>query len=561
MSVADQNTRDEARGGLDADRLLTLACVGLPLIGLILFFAYPMAIVFLRSITVGESYGLGNYAEVLGSSGFWRATRHSLIMGGATTALSVLLGFVIAHGLYRCAFPGKWIIRSVIVLPLLAPSLVQALGLIFLLGRNGVVSRALGVEIEIYGFWGLLIANTLYALPQAVMIIGAALVLLDARTYEAAEVMGASPWRQFRDLTIPAARFGILNAAFVCFTVTITDFGNAAVIGGDYSVLATEIYSQVVGQRNFNMGAVVGIMLLLPTVISYTIERQAMKRQRAGQATGQVAYRPSFAPLRDLSMASLSLLICAGIVGVIGIVVYASFVKLWPYNMALSTKHYDITLAGGYSSLWMTIVISLAAAAGGTLAVFLLALGLRRLPPAVAQPIQILAAMPAAVPGMVLGLAYILTFNSTATPLYLLYGSAALIAIVNFYHYHTQGFLTVMTGFRQLPQALEEAAGSLGAGLARSARDVVAPFIAPMLVSVFFFLFMRSMVTLSAVVFLTTPDLSVAAVTIMRLDDAGLTSQAAAFSTCVMAVVCVAVLFMKVTLALMGRRTRAKGEA
>ncbi|WP_370312722.1 ABC transporter permease subunit [Sagittula sp.] len=554
MSASDTIRVQARRKPLDADRLLTAACVGLPLLGLILFFAYPMLIVFLRSITVGDSYGLGNYAEVLGSSGFWRATQHSLVMGAATTLVSVLLGFVIAHGLYRCAFPGKWLIRAVIVLPLLAPSLVQALGLIFLLGRNGVVSRALGIEIEIYGFWGLLIANTLYALPQAVMIIGAALVLLDARTYEAADVMGASPWRQFRDLTIPSARFGILNAGFVCFTITITDFGNAAVIGGDYSVLATEIYSQVIGQRNFNMGAVVGIMLLLPTVISYTIERQAMKRQQAGQTTGQVPYRPVFAPLRDLPMAGLSLLICACIVAVIGIVVYASFVTLWPYNMALSFKHYDITLAGGYSSLWMTIVISLGAAAGGTVAVFLLGLGLRRLPQALAQPVQILAAMPAAVPGMVLGLAYILTFNSTATPLYLLYGTAALIGIVNFYHYHTQGFLTVMTGFRQLPRALEEAAGSLGAGLGRTARDVVAPFIAPMLISVFFFLFMRSMVTLSAVVFLTTPQLSVAAVTIMRLDDAGLTSQAAAFSTCVMAVVCGAVLSMKIVLALMRRR-------
>lgn len=560
MSVAEA-LPVPARGRPDADRLLTLVCVGLPVLGLVLFFLYPMVIVFLRSLTVDEGYGIGNYTEVLGSAGFWRATRHSLAMGSATTVVSVLLGFIIAQTLYRCALPGKWLIRGVIVLPLLAPSLVQALGLIFLLGRNGVISRALGIEIEIYGFWGLLIANTLYALPQAVMIIGAALVLLDARVYEAAEVMGASPARQFRDLTLPAARFGILNAAFVCFTITITDFGNAAVIGGDYSVLATEIYSQVVGQRNFNMGAVVGIMLLLPTVISYAIERQAMKRQQAGQVTGQVPYEPAFAPLRDLSMAALSLLICAGILAVIGIVVYASFVTLWPYNMALSTKHYDITLAGGYSSLWMTTAISLMAAAGGTLAVFMLGLGLRRLPHSIAQPIQMLAVMPAAVPGMVLGLAYILTFNSTATPLYLLYGTAALIAIVNFYHYHTQGFLTVMTGFRQLPPALEEAAGSLGAGLGRTAVDIVTPFIAPMLVSVFFFLFMRSMVTLSAVVFLTTPQLSVAAVTIMRLDDAGLTSQAAAFSTCVMAVVCVALLGMKATLALLGRRRRTKGAA
>ena len=553
--AAQTANRAAPRQGIDGDKLLTLLCVGLPLIGLLLFFLYPMVIVFLRSLTTAEgSYGLQNYAEVLGSGGFWRATRHSLIMGGATTVLSVVLGFVIAHGLYRCAFRGKRLIRAVIVLPLLAPSLVQALGLIFLLGRNGLLNRFFGLEIEIYGFWGLLIANTLYALPQAVMIIGAALVLLDARTYEAAEVMGASPARQFRDLTLPAARFGILNAAFVTFTITITDFGNAAVIGGDYSVLATEIYSQVIGQRNFNMGAVVGIMLLLPTVVSYYIERQAMKRQQGQQATNALPFAPQFTALRDLPMAALCLAICAMIVAVIAIVVYASFVRLWPYNLSLTPRHYDITLAGGYSSLWITILISLMAAAGGTLAVFLLGIGLRRLPKALMQPIQLLAAMPAAVPGMVLGLAYILTFNSTATPLYLLYGTAALIAIVNFYHYHTQAFLTVMTGFRQLPPALEEAAGSLGAGMGRIAVNIIAPFVAPMLVSVFFFLFMRSMVTLSAVVFLTTPHLSVAAVTIMRLDDAGLTSQAAAFSTCVMGVVCIALLGMKAILAYLGRR-------
>lgn len=154
MNTTDQTSRPALHRHFDGDRLLTLACVGLPLLGLILFFAYPMVIVFLRSITVADSYGIGNYTEVLGSAGFWRATRHSLAMGGATTVLSVFLGFIIAHALYRCAFRGKWLIRSVIVLPLLAPSLVQALGLIFLLGRNGVISRALGVEIEIYGFGG-----------------------------------------------------------------------------------------------------------------------------------------------------------------------------------------------------------------------------------------------------------------------------------------------------------------------------------------------------------------------------------------------------------------------
>ncbi len=548
------------RPRVDGDRLLAALCLGVPALGLVIFFLFPMVIVFGRSITEGDgSYGLGNYVEVLGTKGFWRATRHSMAMGLSTTAIAVILGFGIAHALHRCAFRGKALIRAAIVLPLLAPSLVQALGLIFLLGRNGLVNRLFGTDLDIYGFWGLLIANTLYALPQAVMIIGAALALSDARTYEAAEVLGASPWRQFRDITLPAARFGILNAAFVTFIITITDFGNAAVIGGDYSVLATEIYAQVIGQMNFNLGAVVGIMLLLPTVVAYYIERQAMKRRHDQGGSAAVPFVPAFAPARDIPMAALSFLIAAAIALVIGIVVYASFVKLWPYRFDLTFKHYAITLAGGYSSLWMTILISVMAAAGGTLLVFLLGLGLRRMPVAIARPVQLIAVMPAAVPGMVLGLAYILTFNSTATPLYLLYGTAALIAAVNFYHYHTQAFLTVMTGFRQLPAALEEAAATLGAGLGRIALGVIAPFLAPMLVSVFFFLFMRSMVTLSAVIFLTTPKLTVASVTIMRLDDAGLTSQAAAFSTAVMLVVAAAMLTMKLLLRLTARKGGAQG--
>ncbi|WP_420414048.1 ABC transporter permease subunit [Roseibium sp.] len=551
----------DARKSFDGDKIIAAACVLIPLIGLALFFLYPMVVVFLRSITAPDgTYGLQNYAEVLQSTGFWRATWHSMAMGAATTVVSVFLGFIIAHGLHRCAFPGKWLIRGAIILPLLAPSLVQALGLIFLLGRNGVISRALGIELDIYGFWGLLISNTLYALPQAVMIIGASLVLLDARTYEAAEVIGAKPSRQFRDLTLPATVFALLNSSFVVFIITITDFGNAAVIGGDYSVLATEIYKQVIGLRNFNLGAVVGIMLLLPTVVSYVIERQAMKRQRTRGNTNIEKFVPAFYARRDVPMAALCFLIVAMIVSVIGIVVYASFVKLWPYNFDLTFKHFNITLAGGYSSLWITIAISLGAAAGGTFLIFIMALGLRELPEKLAQWIQVLAAMPAAVPGIVLGLSYILTFNSTSTPLYLLYGTAVLIAIINFYHYHTQAFLTVMTGFRQFPSQLEEAAKTLGAGMARTAINIIAPFVAPMLVSVFFFLFMRSMVTLSAVVFLTTPKLDVAAVTIMRLDDAGLTSQAAAFSTCVMAVVAVSLGLMKVTLAVLSRQRTSKRE-
>lgn len=544
----------------DANRLFIAACVGIPAIGLLVFFLQPMAVVFLHSITDPDgSYGIDNYRKVLEGTRFWRATQQSLIMTVITTVISVGAGFVIALGLYRCRFRGKWLVRAIIVLPLLAPSLVQALGLIFLLGRNGLISRLLGTELDIYGLWGLVIANTLYALPQAVMIIGAALVLLDARVYEAAEVLGTKPFRQFRDLTLPAAKYGILSAIFVVFTITITDFGNAAVIGGSYSVLATEIYRQVVGQRNFNLGAVVGIMLLLPTVIAYYIERQASKKSRGQKAAGILPFVPGPAPVRDIPVALFSALVCAFIVLVIGVVIYASFVTLWPYDFSLSLKNYDIEVSGAYESLWITIEISIFAALGGTVLIFALSYGLNHLPGYLAQPLQVLAAMPAAVPGLVLGLAYVMAFNAPENPLNFLYGTAALIVFVNFYHYHTQAYLTLQTGFRQFPDTLEEAAGALGASLARSSRDVVAPFLAPMLLSVLLFLFMRSMVTISAVVFLSTPSTSVASFMILRLDDSGRTLQAAAFSTLLILVVSVALILMRGVIFWMNRRGARRG--
>ncbi len=534
---------------IDLDKVIVAVCIVVPFIALILFFFYPLFLVFLRSITLADgSIGVQNYVEVLQSKGFWRATRHSMEMSLSTTAITVFLGFIIAHGLHRCHFRGKQLIRAAIILPVLAPSLVQGLGLIFLLGRNGLLNRFLGLDIDIYGLPGLLIANVFYALPQAVMIIGATLVLSDARTYEAAEMMGARPWRQFISITLPGSKFGIMSAAFVVFIVTITDFGNAAVIGGDYSVLATEIYSQVIGQMNFNLGAVVGILLLLPTLVSFYIERLAKKRRSAGISESAIPFVPEFQPGRDIPMAFASYVIAIATAIVIAIVVFASFVKLWPYKFSFTLAHYDITLAGGYSPLWTTIIVSLLAAFGGTFALLLLGIGMRHAPRWISQILHFMSVLPAAVPGMVLGLAYVFTFNSLSSPLVVLYGTVALLALVNFYHYHTQGYLTTLTGFRQVPVALEEAATCLGSSVLRTSFTVVMPYVLPMFISVLFFLFMRSMVTLSGVIFLTTPKLTVASVTIVRLDDAGLTSQAAAYSTCTMLVVATALLGMKLVL-------------
>jgi iron(III) transport system permease protein len=538
---------------VDADRLFLAVCLLVPLAALVLFFLYPLAIIALRSVIEPDGgFGFGNYARILGAQNFWRAAGHSLVMSGAVTALAVLFGLLVAFALTRCKIPGRALIAGAVALPLIAPSLVQGLGLIFLLGRNGLVSRTLG-EVDIYGLPGLVIANGLYALPQAALIIAAALRGADARVYEAAEVLGAPGWRQFFDITLPNVKFGLLGAAFVVFTVTITDFGNAATIGGDYSLLATEIYNQVVGQMNFNLGAVVGIMLLLPTVLAFYLERVAAQRQLGVMSEGAMPLVPRFTPRRDIPVGLAAGLVALLPLLVVGVVVYGSFVWLWPYRFDLTLRHYAVKVAGGYDPLWTTVEISALAALAGTVLIFALGLALVRLPRELAKPIYFVCLLPASVPGLVLGLAYIFAFNAPGMPLSFLYGTATLIAVCNAMHYWTQGFLTTMTGLRRVPAALEETAACLGAALPRVVRDVVGPSMAPTLVSVFFFLFMQSMVTLSAVIFLVTASVSVASVSIMRLDEAGFVSQAAAYATCTMAIVAVAMGLMRVCLRLAER--------
>lgn len=520
------------------DRWLLRACLWLPLLALMLFFGLPMLSIAWRSLAQDTGgIGLGNYAALRDTPGVWRAMFNSLWLGAAATVITVVLGFVLAYGLERTRMRGKRFVAVGMALPLLAPSLVLGLGLIFLLGRNGLVGKMLGLRMDVYGFSGLLMADILYALPQAVLIVRAALRHGDARQYDAAEVLGATAWRQFVDITLPNARYGLLSAAFVVFTITITDFGNAVVIGGNFPVLATEIYNQVSGQMKFGMGSVVGILLLLPAAVSIWIERVATRRQaRMGHESGQP---PQVLPSRwrDTAFALACCAIAASIYAVVLTVVLASFVRLWPYKFEFTLKHYNITLSDGYSPLWNSVWVSLMAAVFGTTLLFMLAFGVRKFPGRMANLASLLSALPVGVPGLVLGLAYVFTFNSATMPWGALYGSAALLALCNYYHYHTQGYVAMMTGIRNVPSNLEDATTVLGGGVSRILRDVYWPSIQTTLLSILVFLFMRSMVTLSAIIFLITPALSLAAVSVMRLDEAGFTSQAAAFSTCIMALV------------------------
>lgn len=542
---------------LDSDRLILLVagiCAAVPLL---LFFVYPLGVVVVKSfVTLEGSVGLDNYRAAFSRRGFWDATWNSLEMSTWTTLFSVTIGFMMAYAVHRTSMPVKTFFRLVAVVPLLAPSLVQALGLIFLLGRNGLVNRAFDLGLEIYGFPGLVIANTLYAFPQAFLIMSAALAVSDARMNEAAEVLGAGWFRIFFTVTLPSVKFGLISSAFLAFTVTITDFGNAMVIGGNYSVLATEIYNQVAGQMNFNLGAVVGIVLLIPAAVAFFVQRAAARKQFATLTDQSVPLEPKPSIWVDGTAFILCGLVAAAVLAVVLTVVYASFVTLWPYDYSLTLRNYSIDLPGGFTPLWTSIKVSLIAAILGIVLVITITYVVQRVDNRLTRALYFLSILPAAVPGMVLGLAYVFAFNAPGSPVYYLYGTVVILALCNFYHYHAQGFLTATTGLKQIAETFEESSKCLGAGFFKTLRHVMLPLMLPTIIAVAVFFFMRSMVSLSALVFLVTPRTQVASITIMRLDETGFQSQAAAFSTAVMLVILGSLLLLRIIMKLLGVQHR-----
>jgi iron(III) transport system permease protein len=537
-----------------SDRTISWLLTLLVAIPILLFLVMPLSAILLRSFDAVDGFGFGNFAAVFRTDRFWMLVRNSLAMSCTATVLVVTTAYAYAYALQRTMVPLKPFLRIAVLTPLFAPSLVQAQGLLLFLGRNGILNRSLGLNIDIYGFWGTVIANTLYAFPYAFLILSASLAVADARTYESAEVLGARPLRIFRTVTLPATRYGLAASFFIVFMLVMTDFGNPMIIGGNFSVLATEVYNQVIGQAQFGLGAVIGIVLLVPAILAKVIERRLTRRQHAllSAQSKPLSLKPSLQ--RDLFFSAYAYTIAALILSVLAIVVAASFVRLWPYNMSFSLQHYQFDVQNGTRPLWNSVGISLATAGLGVTIAGLTAIVAVKVRNPLTGPLSFLAILPSAVPGMVLGLGYVLAFNDPGNPLNVLYGTFSLIVILGVYYNHAHAYLISATSLKQISGSFDEASTTLGGSVLTTLRKVTLPLIWPTLLGVGVFFFMRSMVSLSAVIFLVTPSTQVAAVSVLQLSDRGAVNQAAAFSVCIMVIVMLCLTLVRAVLWIAGAK-------
>lgn len=482
--------------------------------------------------------GLANYVAYFTNPALSTALVHSVVIGVVTTVITVTLALAYAYAVTRSRMPGRTLFRGIALAPLLAPSLLPALSLVYLFGNQGVL-KGLLFGHTVYGPIGIVIGEVFFTFPQALMILLTALANTDQRLYDAATALRAGPSRIFRTVTLSGCRYGLVSAAFVVFTVAFTDFGVPKVIGGGYNVLATDVYQQVVGQFNFQMGAVVGMVLLAPAVLSYVVDRMMQRRQVALVSARAVPYVAGPDGRRDAVCLIVCLAVAAFILGMIGMAAYGSVIAYWPYNLTLTLKNYDFgaVATNGWEPYWNSLILATATAVIGTAIVFLGAYlveksrGFRQ----VRNIVQFLCLLPLAVPGLVLGLAYIFFFNAPANPLNFLYLTMAILVINTIAHFYTVCHLTAATALKQLDPEFEAVSASLKVPVYRTLWRVIVPICLPAIVDIGVYLFVNAMTTVSAVVFLYSADTKLAAIAILNMDDAGKTANAAAMGMTIVA--------------------------
>ena len=498
------------------------------------FMIFPLFALMSKSMqnADGAFVGLSNFVAYLNEPTLFKSFFHSLFVAAMSTVIVVCLGFFYAFALQCTCIPFKGFFRVVALIPLLSPSILAAIALVYWFGNQGIL-KAFLFGNSIYGPIGIIMASVYWTFPHALMILSTSLSLSDARLYEASEALKAGKFRTFLNVTLPGAKYGIISTTFVVFILVFTDFGVPKVIGGNYNVLATDIYREVVGMQNFQMGAVISIVLLIPALFAFALDQYSRKRQASQLTSRAVVYVPKPHKARDNICLVYCILITLLVFAMLGMAQFGALVKFWPYNLSLTLKHYNFEVAGlGWDSFYNSVRMSLYAAFFGTILIFVgsYLVEKMRADKSLREILQMVALMPMAIPGIVLGLAYIFFFNAKENPLNFIYATMAILVINTVVHFYTVSHLSAVTAIKKLDQEFESVSLSLKVPIYKMFFKITLPVCLPTVFDIFIYLFCNAMTTVSGVIFLYSYDTTLASVSAIHLDEQGDVAGAAAMA-------------------------------
>lgn len=502
---------------------------------LALLLVIPLLFLFVKGFQNEEGVfvGVDNFINYFKNPVLFSSLGNSLFVSATSASITVLIASLFAYTIERTCAPFKSFFKLAMQIPLLAPSLLSAISLIYLFGNQGMLKGVL-FENGIYGPAGIIIGEIFWTLPHAMIIIMAGFSGSDARLYEAAESLGASKLRTFFTVTLPGVKYALISSWFVSFTLVITDFGVPKVIGGQYSVLATDIYQQVVGLQNFEMGAVVGMILMVPAVVTFAVERFIQRRQTSFVTSKSVPYHPKKSPMKDTAFFLLCAFISLLLLGILAVAAYASFIKFWPYNTNLTLDNYrfDVSSVSGWTPYFNSIKMAFLTMITGTFFIFIAAYCNEKFKafPFVRLINHLMSMLSMGIPGMVLGLSYLMFISADNSPVAFLGDTMAILVLVTVAHFYTVTHLTAVTSLKQQDKEFESVSDSLKVPFYKTLFRVSFPLNAKAIFDMGIYLFLNAMTTVSAIVFLYSADTEIASISILNLDEMGETAPAAALA-------------------------------
>ena len=504
-----RNFWEKVKTFLNAELIHILAALLFLLLAV--FLLYPILAVLIKSIKSPEGFTLSYYVKFFTKGYHYRSLVNTLMLGMINTVVCLVVGFCLAYLTTRGPMLLRKPLKFITMIPLIAPPYLFAISLIILFGRNGILTKAFGLNWSIYGFSGVVIAQTLAFIPLAYLMIENTLMSLNPNLEESAYDLGASEVRIIRTITIPLLAPGILKAGLLVFVMTIAEFGNAAILGGRTPFLAPDTYQMIIGEADFEMGSVLSVVLIIPCILIFFLHNYLLTGKKFTTIGGKpVASEPRrMTPLVQIPFLIVSCLAGLMIIISFGVVLVASFTQLLGVKNEIVLSHilnFDSNRAI-YNSIKVSLIAAIIGAIMGTLLAYVIVRGKffgRTF-------IEMISLSGFALPGTVIGIGYLLAFN---TPPIKLTGGIMILALNCVFRFLAVGVEAGISKLHQINIEIEEASADLGANFMTTFHKIVLPIMLPAFIAGFIYTFMTAIVSLSAVVFLVSPGFELAAVKI-----------------------------------------------
>lgn len=538
---------------------LLLVAIILSMALLLLFVVYPLAKMLVYSLTDETgAFSLANLISILQTPRYGKVFGRTMALGLIVAAIATFVGYVFAYTITRVNVPAKGFLKTMATLPILSPPFVLSLSIIFLFGKQGLISKNLLhiANSSVYGMKSLIVVQVMSFFPIAYLTLSGILASIDASVEDAACNMGAGRWKTFWTVTFPLSLPGIISGALLVFIQSLEDFSNPATIGGDYTTLSIEVYNIITGSYDMRKGSVLALLLLLPAVIAYLLNKYWVNKKSFVTVTGKPTQARKLIdePHIKWPLFAFCMIVSAVIILFYGTVIFASFVRTWGIDFSLTLDQYRRALQYGWDSLKNSIVLGVISAVIGGLLGMIIAYITAKRNYFGKRFIEVSSVLMFAVPGTVLGISYILGFNSK--PLALT-GTGVILVIVFTFRNMPVAIESGSTTLLQIDNSIEEASTILGADTGYSFRRITLPILKNAFFSGIVYSFTKAITAVSAVIFLVSPRWKLVTSNIYSLFDLAKYGQAAAFVTMMVGILLVFIgLFNTVINLLLAPRSR-----